>query len=55
MLRFAKRCFFPKNRREFAFLMLTTCSWEMCNVNVLLKGKGVSLAPLLGDVAGLQP
>lgn len=38
-----------------AFLVLATCSWEMCEVNVLLKGTGGSFAPLLGDIAGLQP
>lgn len=35
--------------------MLATCSWEACEVDVPLKGCGGSFAPLLGDIAGLQP
>lgn len=54
ILRYAERLFFPENRGKFAFLLLATCSWEACDINVLLRGKGGSFAPLLGDVTGLQ-
>lgn len=48
-----ERLFFPENKG--AFLVLATCSWEACEVDVPLKGCGGSFAPLLGDIAGLQP
>lgn len=54
ILRFVGGLFFQESRGKFAFLMLATCSWEVCDINVLLKGKGGSFAPLLGDVTGLQ-
>lgn len=47
--------FFPGNQIELVFLTLTTCSWEMSDIHALLKGNRGSFAPLLSDVAGLQP